>query len=50
MTPQERETAIDALARVLLAKTTGHTMAEAREVATDMIDQAIRDRETGGHA
>jgi hypothetical protein len=49
VTPQDRETAISALAKVLLAKTTGHTEAEAREVAAQMIDQAARDRETGGH-
>ena len=49
-TPEDRQKAIDALTQVLLAKTTGHTEQEAREVATAMVDQGIADREAAGRA
>jgi hypothetical protein len=48
--PEDRQAAIDLLAKTLLAKTTGHTEDEAQEVATAMVDEAISQREAGGRA
>lgn len=48
--PEDRNAAIELLAKTLLEKTTGHTEQEAIEVATAMVDQAISDREAAGRA
>lgn len=50
LTPEERQQAIDVLSKVLMDKTTGHTKQESDEAAAAVIDQAIADQESGGHA
>ena len=48
-TAEDRTEAIRVIKERLLEVTTGHTDEEAEQVATELVDQAIRDRETGGH-
>jgi hypothetical protein len=48
-TAEDRAKAIQVIKERLLAVTQGHTNEEAEQVATGLVDQAIRDRETGGH-
>jgi uncharacterized protein YoaH (UPF0181 family) len=46
-TAEERQQAIELVKEVLRQGTSGHTETEIEQVATDMVDQAIKDGQDG---